>query len=98
LARHLPALRLGRAEGAGREVDRRDAEAPTLARERREEARRARLEARLLEDGAGRDDADDLALHEAASAGRHLLAHRDREALREQAGDVGVGRVEREAA
>src|SRR4029077_20133528 len=64
LARRLPAVHLGHAERAGREVDRRQREALALPPECNQEARRTRLEALLLEDRPGRDDPHDLPFHE----------------------------------
>src|SRR5439155_23580577 len=98
VASELPAAHLGGTEGAGREVDGGDPEAVALGGQRREQARRARLEALLLEDRAGRDDAHHLAFHEPAPARRRLLAYGHRVALGQEAGDVRLRRVRREAA
>src|SRR5438094_5333659 len=69
---------------------------PSVRSSRR--ARRARLEPHLLEARAGRDDAHPLALHEPAPARGRLLAHGHRVALAQQARDVRLRRVRREAA
>src|SRR5207244_4568620 len=98
VAGEVPAAHLGGTDGAGREVDGGDAEAVALGGQRREQARRVRLEALLLEDRAGRDNAHHLALHEPAPARRRLLAERDRVALGVDARDVGLRRARREAA
>ena len=98
LARRIPALHLGRPEGTRREVDRGEAITRAVRRERRKQARRRRIEALLLEDRSRRDDADDLALEEPASARLRLLADRDRMARRQQPGDVWLRGVRREPA
>jgi hypothetical protein len=58
-----------------------------------------RVEALLFDDRPGRDDADDLPLHEAAAARLlALLADRDGVAGREQSCDVRLARVRGEPA
>ena len=59
----------------------------------------SRIEVLLFEDRPRRDHADDVALHDTAPARLlALLADRHRVAGGEQAGDVGLARVRREAA
>ena len=68
-------------------------------RERCQQARRAGIEALLLEDGAGGDDAHHLALEELLPlAGLALLADRDRVPGAEKPRHVRLGRVRRESA
>src|SRR5262249_6951556 len=100
LARRRPALHLGGAERATGEVDGRDPEAGRpVVRQRRQQARRARVEALLLPDGARRDRPHRLACEELLPLARlPLLADRARVPRPEESRHVRLSRVGREAA
>jgi hypothetical protein len=90
------------AELAGRHVEQRSATyaAVRSACDRHDEGRLPRVEVGAVRQGAGRDDADDLAADEPLRLPRifDLFADGDAEALANQPRDVAVGRVVRHAA
>jgi hypothetical protein len=89
LAGGAPLARFGGPQRAGGEVERGDAEAVLRTDGGGEQARCPGIQALFLEDGAGRDDAHDLAIHEPAHAPWALLAHGHRAAGRQQRATYG---------
>ena len=100
------AVVFGRAELARGQIQQRHAEPGdaggrrVLWRDRHQERRLARIQEAGVREGAGRDDAHDLALDEALGLPRvfDLIADRDAESLLHEARDVGVDGVVGDAA
>ena len=93
------AIQLGRFEIAGREVHGRQAEDLAAEAEGGQEIISFRGQEALVEMGAGAENLRDFALDELAGAGLlQLLANRHLASGFEQAGDVGAGGVEGDAA
>ena len=96
----LRAFKRGRAHLSGRDVAGAERRVPLIEPDARAEVAAPGLERRFVDDGAGGDDADDVALDEPLRLRGvlRLLADGDLVALGDQAGDVGVGGVVWDAA